>query len=407
MSVTGADGLLVINGGSSSIRFALYQQRTGLPLLVSGTLERIGSPYARLTLHVATAAEKNVSRAVLAPDHATAARLLTDWLKQRPEYTAIRAVGHRIVHGGANYSGPEIITAAVIAALTRLSPFVPQHLPAELALVAVFQEAFPDVPHVACFDTAFHHALPRVAQTLPLPRRYARQGVRRYGFHGLSYTFLMDELARTQGPEIAAGRVVLAHLGNGASLAAVHRGLPIDTSMGFTPSGGVPMSTRSGDLDPGVFVYLVQTEQMNADQFNEMINTQSGLLGISEISSDIRDLLAQEHHDIRAAEAIEMFCYQIRKYIGALAAALNGLDALVFAGGIGENAATIRARICAGLHFLGIELDEAQNAANATVISSAVSRVRVCVFATDEARVIARALCRVLKFPCGADAMGG
>ncbi|MHB8745238.1 MAG: acetate/propionate family kinase [Gammaproteobacteria bacterium] len=407
MSGADADGLLVINGGSSSVRCALYQQRADLPLLVGGTLERIGSPDARLTLHTASAAEQNVSRTVDAPDHATAARLLVNWLKQRPEYTTIRAVGHRIVHGGANYSGPELITPTVIAELQRLSPFVPQHLPAELALLGVFQAAFPDVPHVACFDTAFHHGMPRVAQILPLPRRYARRGLRRYGFHGLSYTFLMDELVRTQGPEIAAGRVVLAHLGNGASLAAVQHGLPVDTSMGFTPSGGVPMSTRSGDLDPGVFVYLAQTEQMDADQFNTMINTQSGLLGISEISSDLRDLLAQEAHDPRAAEAIEMFCYQIRKYVGALAAALNGLDALVFAGGIGEHAAPVRARICAGLSFLGIELDEAQNAAHAPVISSAASRVRVCVFATDEARVIARAVCRILKLPCDADAMGG
>jgi acetate kinase len=249
---------------------------------------------------------------------------------------------------------------------------------------------------VACFDTAFHHDLPRVAQLLPIPRRYEVQGVRRYGFHGLSYAFLMGELARLAGAEVAQGRVILAHLGNGASLAAVNRGKPMDTSMSFTPTAGVPMSTRTGDLDPGLVWYLARTEHMDAKGFNEMVNFKSGLLGVSETSSDMRDLLEHEKQDVRAAEAVALFCYQVKKWIGAFAAALGGLDTLVFAGGIGENAPPVRARICDGLGFLGIELDEKQNATNEGVISGKTSGITVRVIPTDEERMIARMVCGVL-----------
>jgi len=236
-----------------------------------------------------------------------------------------------------------------------------------------------------------------VAALLPIPRHYEAKGVRRYGFHGLSYAFLMEELARVAGTDAAQGRVILAHLGNGASLAAVHGGKPVDTSMGFTPAAGVPMSTRSGDLDPGLIWYLSRTERMSAKQFNEMVNFQSGLLGISETSSDMRDLLDRETHDVRAAEAVAIFCYQIKKWIGSFAAALGGLETLVFAGGIGENAATIRTRICEGLGFLGIKLDETPNTANAGAISSATSRVMVRVIRTDEERMIAQMVCQLLR----------
>ena len=229
------------------------------------------------------------------------------------------------------------------------------------------------------------------------PRRYEAQGVRRYGFHGLSYAFLMEELARLGGPEAATtGRVILAHLGNGASLAAVRDGKSVDTSMSFTPTAGVPMSTRSGDLDPGLVWYLARTDKMSAKQFNEMVNFHSGLLGVSETSSDMRDLLERETQDVRAAEAVALFCYQVKKWIGAFAAALGGLDTLVFAGGIGENAPAVRARICDGLEFLGIELEEKQNAANEGVISAATSRVAVRVIRTDEERMIAKTVCRLL-----------
>jgi acetate kinase len=258
---------------------------------------------------------------------------------------------------------------------------------------------------VACFDTAFHHDLPRVAQLLPIPRRYEAQGVRRYGFHGLSYAFLMGELARLAGPESAQGRVILAHLGNGASLVAVRDGKPVDTSMSFTPTAGVPMSTRSGDLDPGLVWYLARTEKMGAKQFNEMVNFQSGLLGVSETSSDMRDLLGREAQDVRAAEAVALFCYQIKKWIGSFAAAMGGLDTLVFAGGIGENAHPVRARICNGLTFLGIELEEQHNAASDGVISAATSRVDVRVIHTDEELMIARSVCHVLELAISSEAM--
>ena len=284
----------------------------------------------------------------------------------------------------------------MVEELHRLSPFDPEHLPEEILLTEAFHRRFPDLPQVACFDTAFHHDLPRVARLLPIPRRYEAQGVRRYGFHGLSYAFLMGELARLAGTEAAQGRVILAHLGNGASLAAVRDGKPVDTSMSFTPTAGVPMSTRSGDLDPGLVWYLARTEKMSAKQFNEMVNFQSGLLGVSETSSDMRDLLDRETQDVRAAEAVALFCYQVKKWIGAFAAALGGLDTLVFAGGIGENAPTVRARICDGLGFLGIELEEKRNAANEGVISAAASRVAVRVIRTDEECMIARSVCCIL-----------
>ena len=226
----------------------------------------------------------------------------------------------------------------MVEELRRLSPFDPDHMPEEILLAEAFHRRFPDLPQVACFDTAFHHDMPRVAQMLPIPRRYEAQGVRRYGFHGLSYEFLVGELARVAGTEAAQGRVILAHLGSGASLAAVRDGKSVDTSMSFTPASGVPMSTRSGDLDPGLVSYLARTEKMSAKQFNEMVNFQSGLLGISETSSDMHELLDRETQDVRAAEAVALFCYQVKKWIGAFATTLGGLDTLVFAGGIGENA---------------------------------------------------------------------
>ena len=283
--------------------------------------------------------------------------------------------------------------------LKQLSPFDPDHMPEEILLTEAFHRRFPDLPQVACFDTAFHHDLPRVAQILPIPRRYEAQGVRRYGFHGLSYEFLMEELARLAGPDVAQGRVILAHLGNGASLAAVRNGKSVDTSMSFTPTAGVPMSTRTGDLDPGLVWYLARTEKMSAKKFNDMVNFQSGLLGISETSSDMRDLLKHETQDVRAAEAVALFCYQVKKWIGAFAAALGGIETLVFAGGIGENAPAVRARICDGLGFLGIELEEKQNAANEGVISAASSRVAVRVIRTNEEQIIAKTVCQGSR-PC-------
>jgi acetate kinase len=387
--------ILTINGGSSSIKFALFEAGDPLKRILEGGVERIGLPEATLRVKGLDQAD-NFSRPVAAPDHMVAVGALMDWIEQRIGRDALTAVGHRVVHGGPKYHDPALITKEMVDELRQLKPFDPEHLPEEIQLTEAFHRRFPELPQVACFDTAFHHDLPRVAQLLPIPRRYDAQGVRRYGFHGLSYAFLMGELARLAGTEVALGRVVLAHLGNGASLAAVHHGKPVDTSMSFTPTAGVPMSTRSGDLDPGLVWYLARTETMSAKQFNEMVNFQSGLLGVSETSSDMHDLLECETQDVRAAEAISLFCYQIKKWIGAFAAALGGLDTLVFAGGIGENASTIRTRICDGLGFLGIELEEKRNAASEGVISAAASRVPVRVIHTDEEWMIASTVCLVL-----------
>lgn len=389
--------ILAINVGSSSIKFALFEVGVSYRRILHGGIEAIGSPQAVLQVKCLSEAD-NYSLPLAVSSHAGAIDAFIDWMEAQNSFDPMAAVGHRVVHGGPKYCQPVQITSQVIEELHRLSPFDPEHLPAEILLIEAFRDRLPHVTQVACFDTAFHHDLPRVAQILPIPRRYESQGVRRYGFHGLSYAFLMQELARQSGSNAALGRVVLAHLGNGASLAAVHGGKPIDTSMSFTPTAGVPMSTRSGDLDPGLAWYFARTEGMTAKQFNEMVNSRSGLLGVSETSSDMRDLLQHEAADVRAAEAVSLFCYQVKKWIGSFAAVLGGLDTLVFAGGIGENSPVVRARICNGLGFLGIEVDEKQNAGNDGVISAATSRVAVQVMHTDEEQVIAQSTCRALGF---------
>jgi len=387
--------VLTVNGGSSSIKFALFDADEGLKRTLEGRIARIGLPDATFTVKGEVEAD-NFSRRISAPDHNAAVGILMDWIKDRFPRGELSGVGHRVVHGGPNYTEHQRITSAMVEELHHLTSFDPQHLPEEILLTEAFHRRFPDLPQIACFDTAFHHDLPRVAQLLPVPRRFEAKGVRRYGFHGLSYAFLMGELERIAGPQAARGKIILAHLGNGASLAAVRDGKPVDTSMAFTPTAGVPMSTRSGDLDPGLVWYLAQTEKMDAKQFNEMVNFQSGLLGVSETSADMRDLLEREGQDVRAAEAVALFCYQVKKWIGAFSAALGGLDTLLFSGGIGENAPEVRARICDGLEFLGIELDREQNAVNAGVISAKAGRVAVRVIRTDEEWMIAKTVCRLL-----------
>ena len=387
--------VLTINGGSSSIKFALYEVGDALQRILEGGIDRIGQPEATLRMK-GTCEADNFSRRVKAPDHTAAVDGLMDGIEERSGRELLVAVGHRVVHGGPNYSKPQRITPEMVTELRGLSPFDPEHLPEEIRLTEAFHQRFPGLPQVACFDTAFHHSLPRVAKMLPIPRRYEALGVRRYGFHGLSYSYLMGELERLAGSETANGRVILAHLGNGASLAAVRHGKSVDTSMSFTPTAGVPMSTRSGDLDPGLHWYLARTQGLDAKGFSKMVNFESGLLGVSETSSDMRDLLAKEGQDVRAAEAVAMFCYQVKKWIGSFAAALGGLDTLVFAGGIGENAPLVRARICDGLGFLGIELEESRNADTAAVISPSASRIMVRVIRTDEELMIARSVCSTL-----------
>lgn len=335
------------------------------------------------------------SRTIQAAQYKDCIDPLIAWLERKITITDLLAIGHRVVQGGPRYREPQRLTPEVMSELRRLSPYDPEHLPAEIELIEMFGRRYPTLLQVACFDTAFHRDMPRVARLLPIPRRYEAAGVQRYGFHGLSYAYLMEELGRL-APHEAQGLVILAHLGNGASMAAVRAGKSIDTSMGFTPTSGLPMSTRSGDLDPGLVAYLSRTEGMTVEQFHTMVNRQSGLLGLSETSSDLRDLLASEGRDPRAAEAVALFCYQAKKWIGSFAAALGGLDTLVFSGGIGEHSSVIRSRICEGLGFLGVVVDEAPNAADAAIISKKGSGVTVRVIHTDEESQIARSVRQLL-----------
>ncbi len=391
--------ILAVNGGSSSIKFALY--RAGIQMQLErgifGRIERIGLNGTSLTFNDASAAGQG-SFSVVAKDHRSATHFLIDWLQDQPEFASIMAVGHRVVHG-MERAEPERITPELLKELHRIVPYDPEHLPRELDMIEAFRDRFPELAQVACFDTLFHRTMPRLASLLPIPRRYEAKGVRRYGFHGLSYSYLMEELADTGDHGAANGRIILAHLGNGASLAAVRGGKCLDTTMGFTPAGGLVMGSRTGDLDPGVASHLMQTERFSAEQFNALINHESGLLGISETSSDMRDLIGREQTDVRAAEAVGLFCYQAKKWVGAFAAVLGGLDTLVFSGGIGENAPEVRARICTGLEFLGVEIDAKRNANSAGVISTQVSRVTVRVMHTDEERMIVRTVCRMLDLP--------
>ena len=386
--------VLTINSGSSSIRFAVYEAGETPRRLLDGKIDRIGLSGTNLIVND-PAVKPQVPRRVAAADHRTAVGFLLDWLEAQPVFALVQAAGHRVVHG-MNHSKPERITPKLLAELHRITPYAPDHLPREIGLIEALLRRHPKRPQVACFDTAFHHTMPRVAKLLPIPRRYAAKGVERYGFHGLSYAYLMEELGRLD-PAATKGRVILAHLGNGASLAAVRRSKSIDTSMGFTPTAGLVMSTRTGDLDPGLVYYLARTERMTAAQFQQIVNHESGLLGVSGTSSDLRELLAQEAGDGRAAEAVGLFCYEAKKWIGSFGAALGGLDTLVFAGGIGENAPLIRERICEGLGFLGIELNRKRNVKNAPLISPAAGRVKVRVIRTDEELMIARSVTRVLN----------
>jgi len=380
--------ILTLNGGSSSIRFAIFAAGKPLKRLLHGKMERIGN--ADATLSVSREGDA-------APTIAAAGGSFLEWLESQPLFASVQGVGHRVVHGMARRT-PELVTVELMAELKKIVPFDPEHLPRELELIESLQRRFPNLPQVVCFDTAFHRSMPLLATQLPIPRRYAARGIQRYGFHGLSYTYLMQELVRLGDPAARRGRVILAHLGSGASLAAVRNGSSIDTSMGFTPTAGLVMGTRSGDLDPGLMSYLVATDGMSAAQFQTLVNHESGLLGVSETSADVRDLLAREAQDPRAAQAIALFCYQAKKWIGAFAAALGGVDTLVFAGGVGENAAPVRARICQGLEFLGIEIDGEANRHHAPRISTENGAVTVRIIRTDEESVVADLTMALLKF---------
>jgi acetate kinase len=389
-----SSSILTINGGSSSVKFALYQVEEPLKRGLCGKIDRIGLSGTTLTFKD-PARNQQDDRSLATPDHKSAATFLVKWLEEQSGFESIRAVGHRVVHG-MTHTAPELVTPELLDELHRIRPYDPDHLPREIELIETFRQRHPKLPQVACFDTAFHRSLPRVAKLLPIPRRFDAKGIQRYGFHGLSYAYLIEELARLGDPAASNGRVILAHLGNGASLAAVRDGKSVDTSMGFTPTAGLVMSTRSGDLDPSLAPYLARTEQMTTREFYEMVNHESGLLGVSETSSDMRDLLDREMQDVRATEAVALFCYQAKKWIGSFAAVLGGLYTLVFSGGIGENAPLVRARICDALSFLGIELDASRNAESAAVISTDGGRVTVRVIRTEEELMIARSVTRIL-----------
>ncbi len=389
--------ILALNSGSSSLKFAQYEfgsanerpgenpdENLGERLIARGEAENIGAQDGRVWLRSGEGnpiADERISIA----DHPSALRIVRERLK-RGNYAAPSAIGHRVVNGGPRYRSPQRITPQLLADLRDLIPLAPLHLPAEIKIVEAVAAEDPRIPQVACFDTAFHRRLPELAQRFPLPRKLFDEGILRYGFHGLSYEYCLREL----GQAAKQRRLIIAHLGNGASLAAIKDGAPLDTSMGLTPTGGVVMGTRSGDLDPSILTYLLREKGYNAATLERMIDSDSGLLGVSELSSDMKTLLAKRSSDARADEAVAMFCRSVRKEIGAFAAVLGGVDMLVFTGGIGERAPAVRKEICRDLGHLGIALDDARNDATEDAISSAGSPCEVRVVATNEELMIAR-----------------
>ncbi|MBX6771050.1 MAG: acetate/propionate family kinase [Chloroflexi bacterium] len=385
--------MLTINTGSSSLKAAVYRLDDREGRLLSITVLRIGHVDGRVRV-VDEQGNVLADRGMPVEDHAAALVTILEWLRQQHLEDGLAAVGHRIVYGGELYE-PQLITPSLVEELERLIPVDPEHLPQAIAAIRTFTHLHPDLPQVACFDTAFHAGMPRVARLYALPRPLIEAGILRHGFHGLSYEYVFGELRRLD-PQAMGSRVVLAHLGSGASMVAVRGGVSIDTTMGFTPTGGLVMGTRPGDLDPGVLLYLLQVRGIGPSALNHLLNQESGLLGLSGTTADMQDLLTRAPADPRAAEAVELFCYQAKKYLGGLIAVLGGLDVLVFTGGIGEHAAPVRQRICERLEALGIALDPDRNAANAPVISRPDSPVTVRIIPTDEDCVIARHVRRII-----------
>lgn len=378
--------ILTINCGSSSLKFALFES-SSVQLISQGNIQDIGAE-SSIRLLDAAGHEERVTEPIA--DLAAAIQFLVQLLKESFSPYAITAIGHRIVQGGREHYMPELITTDLLQALETLVPLAPGHLPAEITAIRAFEKAYPGIPQVACFDTAFHKDMPFAARYFAIPRHLWDDGLIRYGFHGLSYEYIYQQLKQL-APQEAAGKVVIAHLGNGASMAVVWDGISIDTTMGLTPAGGLVMSTRSGDLDPGVILYLLKEKHFISERaLNDLLNKQSGLKGVSGSASDIQTLLEQEATDERSAEAIQLFCYQAKKYIGALTAAAGGIDTLVFTGGIGLHAPTIRERICNGLDYLGIRIDPSLNGEANDIISPPDSRVTVRVMATNEELIIAQ-----------------
>lgn len=384
--------ILSINCGSSSLKFNLFQFGSLLSEC-NGNVDAIGSTGSRLSICKGgkvilqqSAGFKNLDEAVKA---------VISWLKKSEYKSSLRAIGHRLVQGGPDHREPELITDELIKNLQAFVYLAPNHLPDEIRTIKTFGRAFPGLFQVACFDTAFHRNMPDEAKYYPLPAKYREQGLLHYGFHGLSYEYVMKQL-KADGALVKAQKTIIAHLGNGASMAAVKNGTCIETTMGLSPIGGLVMSTRSGDLDPGVFLFLLKQGKLTATQLDKLLSNDSGLKAIAG-KSDVQQLLQLEAKDPKARAAITVFCYQARKFIGSLTAAMGGLDLLVFTGGIGENSATIRERICLELDFLGIQVEKKSNYDNKENISSASSRVKVLVMKTNEEAMIAQHTKTVLK----------
>ncbi|HEV3036915.1 MAG TPA: acetate/propionate family kinase [Candidatus Angelobacter sp.] len=382
--------VLCLNAGSSSLKFALYAiSKLAEKKIAEGAIEGVGQPSARLWIRDSHGDLLEDRKTKFSDAHETIGALFS--ALERPELSPPVAVGHRVVHGGMNYTGPQKITAQLQEDLQALVPLAPLHLPGQIELIEAVRKWRPSLPQVACFDTAFHFGMPEVARRFPLPHSFWEQGVRRYGFHGLSYEYVLSVLEKqSEKPSQKTGsRTIIAHLGNGASMAAVRDGIPVDTSMGMTPTGGFMMGTRSGDLDPGLVLYLLRSGY-DARGLDDLFNHQSGLLGVSGLSADMKTLLEKRSSNPHVDQAIAMFCRGIRKFLGAFATVLGGLDTLVFTGGIGEHAAPVRQEICTDIEFLGVVLDPSQNEKHAAIISAPESRCTVRVIPTNEDLMIAR-----------------
>lgn len=380
--------LLVINPGSSSVKAMAYDESELEKTLNSVSIEGIGTGQA--TLLPGSVFDENTIQHVDAPDYITAVRLIREWLEDEMGESVISVIGYRIVHGGERYKQPTKIDGEAIEYLRSIASLAPNHMPGAIDCVEAFWAVYPEVAHVACFDTAFFSEMPKVNQTLPIPKSISEEGVRRYGFHGLSYEYLLESFQDHEGEVAARGRVILAHMGNGVSLTACRDGRPVDTTMGFTPVSGVPMSTRTGDIEPGVIFYLMREKGMTLEEISDMVTKRSGLLGISGDTSDMYHLLQHQHENESSALAVEYFCYEIKKQIGAYIAALGGVDSIIFAGGIGERSDEIRARVLEGLGFIGVVIDPERNKRNARLISGDDSSVGVHVIPTHEDIIIAK-----------------
>ncbi|MGD0965084.1 MAG: acetate/propionate family kinase [Candidatus Acidiferrales bacterium] len=394
--------ILTMNRGSATLKAALYEAGVREQMVLSINIDRAGSSGGG-HVTIADSERKPLLDAEVDRSEPDAAwSVAFDWLGKHGHLTELAAAGHRIVHGGAQFREPQRVTPAFLAKLEKLVPLDPDHLLEAISGIRFISQKLPQVPQIVCFDTAFHSGLPTVACMYALPHALYEQGVRRYGFHGLSYEYVVQQLRATEGA-LAEGRVVIAHLGNGASIVALHKGGSVDTSMGFTPLEGLVMGTRSGDVDPGALLYLLEQRKMSHEELSDQLNRRSGLLGVSGSSEDMRDLLGKSPNDPHAAQAVELFCYRAKKYIGAYAAVLGGIDLLVFTGGIGEHAAPVREKICAGLEFLGIQLDPSRNRSNAPLISRTDALVNVRIIETNEDLMIVRHSLAALGWPRSTD----